>query len=241
MSKDKFLKDLDLLELEDSGAGTEGANAWAVPWSDLMMVMFVLFVVLFIYSQSKENIKVIFSGNSESGVASSPVDSLIDSISMHRAGMSKDSQVQLPPQRSLFRSRSGDVSVSNEDNGDVKIVMRGDTFFAPGKSSLGTSTVKYLSEIAEILKSNNHPIHVIGHCDDTDVSKIGRSEAFEISASRAAKVAEFLISHGAVDSSRFMVSGRGLTHPEVPEAVAKVSGNNRRVEILILNTGINNS
>ncbi|WP_027178128.1 OmpA/MotB family protein [Maridesulfovibrio bastinii] len=237
MRDDKFLEELGLAELDSSESSSGGINDWSVPWSDLMMVMFVLFVVLFIYSQSKENIKVIFSGNAESGVSSSPVDSLIDSISMHRAGASPDSKVELPPQQSLFRSSSGAVSVNTGDDGEVKIVMRGDTFFAPGKVELDGISRKYLDEIVGILETNRHAIHVIGHCDDTDISKIGRTAAFELSADRAAKVAEYLIGFGGIDPGRFMVSGRGATKPELPSAVQKVSGNNRRVEIYILNTG----
>lgn len=241
MQDDKFLDDIDLLEFETPQSGSEGANGWAVPWADLMMVMFVLFVVLFIYSKSKENIKVIFKDNAASEVSINPVDTLIDSISLHRAGMSKDSSVVLPPQQSLFRSRNGAVSVNTKDNGDVKIVMRGDTFFSPGKAYLDALSRKYLSEVAGMLTTNNHAIHVIGHCDDTDVSKIGQSEAFELSAQRAARVAQYLIKTSGIEPGRIMVSGRGITRPEIPSSVEKVKGNNRRVEIYVFNTVSNDS
>lgn len=240
MRHDKLTDDLDILDSDISGA-REDTNGWTVPWADLMMVMFVLFVVLFIYSQSKENIKVIFSGNAESGVSSNPVDSLIDSISMHRAGMSANSKIELPPQKSLFRSSGGSVSVNTEDNGEVKIIMRGDTFFRPGKASLGSLSKSYLSEIAGMLTTNNHAIHVVGHSDDSDATVVGGVGAFELSARRAARAAQYLIKSSGIDPRRIMISGRGITRPEVPSSVEKVSGNNRRVEIYILNTVLNDS
>ncbi len=92
MKFDEMKCELDLLEFNSGDTDTSGMNGWAVPWSDLMMVMFVLFVVLFIYSQSKENIKVIFEGNAQSEVAMNPADGLIEMISFHRDAMSSSAE-----------------------------------------------------------------------------------------------------------------------------------------------------
>jgi chemotaxis protein MotB len=80
--------ELDLMEFDSSESDNSGMNGWSVPWADLMMVMFVLFVVLFIYSQTKENIKVIFSNNAQSETTANPTDDLINMISFHRDAMS---------------------------------------------------------------------------------------------------------------------------------------------------------
>ncbi|WP_031479089.1 OmpA/MotB family protein [Maridesulfovibrio frigidus] len=239
MRNDEFKCDIDLMEFGSSDSDTSGMNGWSVPWADLMMVMFVLFVVLFIYSKSEENIKVIFASNAQSKVSPTPVDSLIDMLSVHRQSMSGSTRVLLAPQDVLYRSSDGAVSVGSEDNGQMKIVMRGDAFFAPGKSSFEPKTLQYLAEISEVLTKNHHAIHIVGHTDHSDVAKLEAGAAFELSASRAAKVAQYLISEKSIDPARILVSGRGGTLPELPDTMGEVSGNNRRVELFVINPDVN--
>ncbi|WP_432736875.1 OmpA/MotB family protein [Maridesulfovibrio sp. FT414] len=238
MNFDELKKEIGLMEFDSSDTDTSGMNGWSVPWADLMMVMFVLFVVLFIYSQSKENIKVLFSGNPRHQVAVNPADDLIEMITFHRDAMSSSADVMLTPQDTLYRSDDGSVSMKEED-GELKIVMRGDAFFAPGNVNFEAKTRKYLDEVAEVLKTSTHAIHVIGHVDESDVARVGQKGAFELSASRAARVAGFLVYEKAIDPVRIIVSGRGDSAPELPGDMGKVKGNNRRVEIIVINTDIN--
>jgi chemotaxis protein MotB len=139
------------------------------------------------------------------------------------------------PQDSLYRSNDGSVSM-HEDDGELKIVMRGDAFFVPGSNKFESKTRKYLAEVADVLKTNTHAIHIVGHVDERDIAKVGRKDAFELSATRAAKVAEYLVSQRSIDPVRIVVSGRGDSAPEVPDSMGKVRGNNRRVEIIVINT-----
>ncbi|ACS80517.1 OmpA/MotB family protein [Maridesulfovibrio salexigens] len=237
MKFDEMKCELDLMEFKSGDADTSGMNGWAVPWSDLMMVMFVLFVVLFIYSQSKENIKVIFEGNAQSEVAMNPADGLIEMISFHRDAMSSSARVIMTPEDVLYRSDDGAVSMKEED-GELKIVMRGNAFFAPGQNIFEDKTRQYLAEVAEVLKTSKHAIHIIGHTDASDAAKVGAQNSFELSARRAAKVAEFLINTKSIDPVRIIVSGRGGVAPELPDDMGKVEGNNRRVEIVVINTDV---
>ncbi|MFW5499148.1 MULTISPECIES: OmpA/MotB family protein [unclassified Maridesulfovibrio] len=238
MKLDEMKCELDLLEFNSGDTDTSGMNGWAVPWSDLMMVMFVLFVVLFIYSQSKENIKVIFEGNAQSEVAMNPADGLIEMISFHRDAMSSSARVIMTPEDVLYRSDDGAVSMKEED-GELKIVMRGNAFFASGQNVFEDKTRQYLAEVAEVLKTSKHAIHIIGHTDSSDAAKVGAQNAFELSARRAAKVAEYLINTKSIDPVRIIVSGRGGVAPELPGDMGKVEGNNRRVEIVVINTDVN--
>ena len=237
MKFDDLKNELDLMEFNSGDADTSGMNGWAVPWSDLMMVMFVLFVVLFIYSQSKENIKVIFEGNAQSQVAVNPTDELIEMISFHREAMSSSARVIMSPEDVLYRSDDGAVSM-REENGELKIVMRGSAFFAPGRSSLEPKTRQYLAEVADEMGVSNRAIHIVGHTDDSDAARAGKDSLFELSATRAARVAAYLINQKSIDPVRIIVSGRGGSAPELPDDMGKVEGNNRRVEIVVINTDV---
>ena len=239
MKYDEFKYDFDFDGMGSSDSASSGADGWSVAWADLMMVMFVLFVVLFIYSQSKENIKVIFSANVASPGAVKPVDGLIDMISFQREAMSANSQLVLTPQDVLYRTDDGAVSM-NEEKGEMKIVMRGDAFFNPGKSAFKQITLQYLGEVADVLKTSNYAVHIMGHTDSADESAVGNIAVLELSAMRAARVAQYFISKKSIDPRRIIVSGRGGSGPEVPDSLEQVSGNNRRVEIIVINPGSNN-
>lgn len=238
MKFEELKSELGLLEFDSADADTSGMNGWSVPWADLMMVMFVLFVVLFIYSQSKENIQVLFSGNAQRQVSVNPADDLIEMINFHRDAMSSSAKLMLTPQDTLYRSDDGSVSM-NEKDGELKIVMRGDAFFAAGKSRFENKTRQYLAEVAEVLRTSTHAIHIIGHVDESDVAGVGREAAFRLSADRAAAVAEYFVYEKGIDPVRIIVSGRAGSAPELPGDLGKVKGNNRRVEIIVINTDIN--
>ncbi|CCO24867.1 OmpA/MotB family protein [Maridesulfovibrio hydrothermalis] len=238
MKFDDLKCELDIMDFDSNDSGSSGMNGWSVPWADLMMVMFVLFVVLFIYSQSKENIKIIFEGNARTQVSNNPAEDLIEILSFHREAMGSSSSIVMAPQDVLYRSGDGAVSMK-EEGGELKIVMRGDAFFNPGSSLFSSKTRQYLAEVAEVLKTSQHAIHIIGHTDKADSSVAGQKTAFELSARRAARVAGYFINEKSIDPVRIIVSGRGGTAPELPDDMGKVAGNNRRVEIIVINTDIN--
>lgn len=240
MKFDELKCELDLMGLDSNDTDTSGMNGWSVPWADLMMVMFVLFVVLFIYSQSKENIKIIFEANAQTQVSNNPADDLIEILSFHREAMGSSASVVMAPQDVLYRSGDGAVSM-HEEGGELKIVMRGDAFFSAGKSNFETKTRQYLAEVAEVLKTSKHAIHIIGHVDPSDIAKVGSQKAFELSATRAARVAGYFTNEKSIDPVRIIVSGRGNSAPELPDEMGPVAGNNRRVEIIVINTDISNA
>jgi len=232
----RFARDFTSFEQMENSTTVRGMHDWAVPWSDLMMVVFVLFVVLFIYAGSHKDVKILFSDQSAAEArASSALDPLIGLIgqiaSQADGGGSRDS-VRMPESQALYRDRGNGISIIREAPGRVRITLRGKLFFDAMAGKLNPGAEQYLDEIAKVVQLNVGGIHVIGY---TDLSEAAGSKSFSLSTQRAAGVAEHFIRHFHVDPKRISVTGRGAYRPEQPETTENNQEMNRRVEIVIVN------
>lgn len=213
-----------------------GMNDWAVPWSDLMMVMFVLFVVLFIYSETHQNVKVLFSPQSaDSAQAASTLDpliGLIGQISSKADAHGTGDIVHMADNTVLYRSRADGVSVVREGQERIRVTLRGDLFFGVGGETLKSGSSQYLFEIAEIIKLSVGTVHVVGYAAEDESSG---ASSFSLSTRRAADVADYLMTHFNVEPRRIIITGRGAYLPELPGTSKANMAMNRRVEIVITN------
>ncbi|WP_238528317.1 OmpA/MotB family protein [Pseudodesulfovibrio mercurii] len=213
-----------------------GANDWAVPWSDLMMVMFVLFVVLFIYTSTKQDVKILFSRQSaEKAQAAGALDPLMGLIgqiaSRADTGGSRD-VVRMAEKEVLYRSRTNGITVVREAPGRVRVTLRGDLFFDGNSGRLKPESAAYLDEIGDVVRLSVGLVHVIGFADQSEAEG---SSSFTLSSERAASVADQLITRLGIEPKRLVITGRGAYQPELPDTSAANQTLNRRVEIVIAN------
>lgn len=232
----RFTRDFTSFHQMEGPTSTHGINDWAVPWSDLMMVMFVLFVVLFIYAGSQQNVKVLFSRQSaEKAQSASSLDPLIGLIgqiaSRADSGGSQD-VVRMAENEVLYRSRANGISVVREAPGQIRISLRGELFFDERSGELKADSAEYLDEIASVVRLSIGYVHVIGFADQSESQG---AQSFTLSSQRAANVADQLISRFDIDPKRLVITGRGSYQPELPDTSEANQTMNRRVEIVITN------
>jgi chemotaxis protein MotB len=221
---------------------------WAVPWSDLMMTMFVLFAAL-----------------------------LAAQTAHKRAGHGKETQVQqiqVPPQQIaelpgpettkaptpaptpeaaagpssdslksvdiLAKSKDAvrdadlkNVQIAELDDKSVQVRMQGAMFFASGKAELRPEVLSLLDRLAQVIRETPYDIQVVGHTDDVEINTGAFPSNWELSLARANQVAHHLMEAGGIEPSRFMVVGRGKYHPLGPNTDEQSRALNRRVEIII--------
>nr|WP_321514223.1 OmpA family protein [uncultured Pseudodesulfovibrio sp.] len=230
-----FTRDFSSFGQIEGEATVRGINDWAVPWSDLMMVMFVLFVVLFMYASTHQDVKILFSHQTaEKAQAASTLDPLIGLIgqiaSRAESGGSQDI-VRVAETEVLFRSRSKGISVIRDAPGQVRISLRGALFFDEQSGELKAESWQYLNEVAEVVKLSLGTVHVVGFADKSESEG---SKSFTLSSERAASVADFLITQFGIVPKRIIITGRGAYLPEVPDTSEANKAQNRRVEIVIV-------
>jgi len=228
-----------LLREEHSRTLAAGGNfaEWSVPWSDLMMIMFIVFAVLFIYSSGKEKPVPVRAAVPPPQETKAPVDpmqaflgQLDDPVVNNGKGFKNVNGT--PLRETYYQSENLGVSVVRETDRQVRVFLRGDLFFSPGDDQLASAGGQYLERIAEILRVSTGAVLVVGHCAPEETKT--PEDGLALSAKRAASVASYFIHTAHLDARRFLVTGRGSFQPEVPDTAEDADKRNRRVEVLVL-------
>lgn len=220
-----------------TGALAGGGNfaEWSVPWSDLMMIMFVVFAVLFIYTSTRKDQPAPPAPprTVETKAPTDPMQAFLGQLEDPVKGGKAFQDVSGQALReTYYQSDNLGISVVRETDRQVRVFLRGDLFFSPGGADLSQNSAPYLARIAEILRVSSGAVLVVGHAAEGETT--GEAESLGLSARRAASVAEYFIHTAKLDARRFLITGRGSFQPEAPASDEDAARRNRRVEVLVL-------
>ena len=220
----------------DTGEHQDFSAQWAVPWSDLMMVMFVLFAVLFAMQLTERDINEMFEPEQ-------PPDATLPSqLDWQSSDFQLGGNGGAPMSaEEILRESEKLIAEANLDNTDVvltdrqaiKVSVRGPMLFDLGKADLRSEVQEFLTELAAIIAKNNYQVQVVGHTDNFPISTPEFPTNWELSSARAARVARYLIREGRLEPGRFTVIGQSLYRPVAPNTSPANKRQNRRVEIII--------
>lgn len=219
----------------DEGRANEAVDLssdhWSVPWSDLMMTMFVMFAVLYSYLLTKRDVLEAFRPEAGSEVKTT--------LLKPQRGLSFG-EFELTPERLFEVSEQAvkeadlkDVNVVLDEDKTVRVSIRGPLLFDLGKAELREGTKDFLKKIASVLKKTGNEVHVAGHTDNFPVRNALFQTNWELSVIRASRVARYLIEQGALEPGRFSILGHSMYRPVVPNTTDENKQKNRRVEIII--------
>jgi chemotaxis protein MotB len=197
---------------------------WAVPWSDIMMVVFVMFAVLFIYSLSKRDNADAFRMPNETKVEA-PKQEVRQEMTIE--------QLNEMSQRLTKDTNPDDISVGIDKDQSIKISASDSLFFDLGKADIKPEAIKFLTNFAEVVKKTKSNIRVEGHTDSFLIHSPTFPTNWELSAIRAVNIARFLIEEAGIEPERFTVVGHSLYKSAVPNTTLENKAKNRRVEIFI--------
>lgn len=203
-------------------------NMWAVSWSDLMMTMFIFFVVLYVYPVGRPDllggpgsaIKKIQTGSRE-----------LEDVNREKMPSEIFDQVKQMIHDEFVAT---DASVTLISDKAVKIVIAGELLFDIGQAELKNRAKGRLGQIARILQGNSYIINVVGHTDSVPNHSIQFPTNWELSTARACTVARYLIESQGVPENRFFVSGYSRHRPVLPNNNRYNRAINRRVEIILI-------
>ena len=219
-------------------------DAWAVPWSDLMMTMFVLFAVLMsVHGVIKEMETAIeYEQVVVPDVVPEPYE--VDRPVGGPSGVASDALLRVDvferSQQAVRDTNLQEVEIALLDDQSVKVSVQGPMLFDLGRAELKTDMRAFLGRLAEIISETPYVVHIVGHTDDQPINTSQFPSNWELSLVRASRVARFLIESGNLDPVRFVVMGRGQYAPTVPNSDEGARALNRRVEIIITRTKATN-
>lgn len=206
-------------------------NHWSVPWSDLMMVMFVLFAALLTAQALERKVP----------------EPVVETVTQVEIEQIPEPAETTPPtfeplmrinvfersQQALREAQIENVEIFLLEDQSVKVSVKGPMFFELGKADLRQDMRQFLGDLARVIKQTPYQVNVVGHTDDYPISTTEFPSNWELSVTRAARVVRYLIDQGGVDPNRFTVMGRSEFDPLLPNADDQARAQNRRVEIII--------
>ena len=121
------------------------------------------------------------------------------------------------------------------------ITFISEIFFDSGKDKVKEDGKDTLDKVAEVLNRDvpNSAVAVEGYTDNDPIKHSGWKSNWELSSARALAVLHYLVDGCKVEPQRLSANGYGEFHPVAPNDIAQNKQNNRRVEIVILQSKLN--
>jgi chemotaxis protein MotB len=216
-------------KFDDQMQDMTDASSWAIPWSDLMMTMFILFAVMLAYTLSERNLKDALA--KENTVREKPLSAEI--VKGPVSGELGPEQLFEMSRQTVKEANIEDIDVVMGSDRSVRVSVRGPMLFDLGSAELRDTTKDFLRKIAVVLSKTENEVHIVGHTDNYPVHSEAFPTNWELSSARAARVARFLIEQGSLNPERFSVTGNAMYRLSVPNTTLENKQKNRRVEIII--------
>ncbi len=217
---------------------------WAVPWSDLMMVSFVLFAVMYSYVIAHRDIgealnrppQSIHAESSEKETSPPPEES--STLTKEEIKTDIGSNVTMEDLYETLRqtvkvSNVEDVTVALGQNRVIKLTVGEPMIFDLGRANLKPEAISFLKKFSEQIRKTRYKVLVEGHTDSFPIHNEQFPTNWELSAIRAVKVVRFLVEDAGLEADRFSIAGYSMYKPLVPNTSLKNKAANRRVEIVI--------
>lgn len=204
-------------------------DKWSVSWSDLMMTMFIFFVIMYIYQTS--NRELLFGEGPGKNYLSEQGAQKVVNIGVNP----NPSKVYDQTRQAVSEVMLGDPGKAElVEDAAVRIVLAGDLLFDSGRGVLKNGAKYQLNQIAKVLNENDFMVNVVGHTDDTPARTLEYPTNWELSAKRAVMVARYLIEVTKLDQDRVFVSAHASNEPVASNDTAHDRALNRRVEIILV-------
>jgi chemotaxis protein MotB len=223
--------------LDQNPYGGSDSGSWAVPWSDLMMTMFILFAVLFVFASAKRD----FFGEIRDDL-SGPSRQVRQEPDLPKPRVTR---WQTVPRDSLggmtFSGRTTWGAGQRVDAGEsTRDWSRPDALpldqpllFDRLSAKLEPQALSLLQSMLPALQQSPLDVEVVGYTDGLPVHTPAFANNWALGTARAMSVANWLMHEGGIDPSRIIISSRGPNKPRVPNTSRANRIHNRRVEIFL--------
>jgi len=234
-------------EFGDTPQVEQGAPKWVVTFGDLMSLLLCFFVLLLSFSEMDRQKYKQVAGSLEKAFGVQRQSKVMD-VPKGVKMIAKDFDQEVIATRikeelgrevkELVETHMPDIedqiSIEEGEN-EVVIRLMGESTFDSGKAEIRTEVKPLLKKAGQLLNAANGDIIVAGHTDNVPIHTDQFPSNLRLSIARAAAVAEFLLTHSAIDPRRLSTMGFGEYRPITSNATEKGRRQNRRVEIILGN------
>jgi chemotaxis protein MotB len=230
---------------DEGGGGHDGAGMmrWLITYADLITLLLAFFIVLYALNRTQQIkfamvAKALARNFDQNGtiVGQSPGPSIITGLSGttvppgEAATLAKvQQQVAAAVAAAGLQSQVHIVATPE----GLLLRVEDSLLYAPGSAALSPSAVNLLTQVGRILATVPNQVEVSGFTDSTPIHTAQFSSNWQLSAMRAANVAQVL-ADASGQGARFFVSAFSKYRPVASNATPAGRQANRHVDILIL-------
>lgn len=245
-------------------------ESWLIPYADLLTLLLALFIVLFASSSVDKDkfaamAQAFYSEFGGAGLMPAQTGVLPDFAPGGPMGPQanppdNEGDEEYPPEgespeetelrnlRGLQQSLeeyfdqeglSPNVSMHIDERGLV-ISLHDSVLFASGSAEIRPEHKPMLIKTGEIVNKLENYIRVEGHTDDVPIHSARYDTNWELSSVRATTVVKLFIAEAAIPPQKLVAVGYGEYRPVAGNDTAEGRAENRRVDIIILNSKFNN-
>jgi chemotaxis protein MotB len=240
------------------GHHEENAERWLLTYADMITLLLALFIVLFAMSTINQKKFLAFEKGitatfNPTALQSPGSTGLLQQTSLMQQFQPSATQISAPnsgaaaaDQKQLERIAQqveaalakrhlrGAASVAVNRQGVIVQVLADKAFFATDSASLGPVGNDVVDTIAGVVRQDPNNLVVQGYTDNVPITGGPYNSNWELSAVRAANVADRLNHVDGINAVRLSAQGYGQTHPIDPNTTAAGRAENRRVDVTIL-------
>lgn len=239
MKKDKF-------EMKKS------QQPWLITFADMLLVILVLFVLLYSYSETDvEKFKSVMGsfqkhsmmdggsgfmdeGMDGDGGATVPKDLEEQFAEMLEREENIQEILNYVDSYATEHELEDKMTVTPTKKG-IEVVLPEIMLFPSGQADLLDEAIAFLDDMAPLLADISNPIEVEGHTDNRPISTVRFPSNWDLSTARANEVIRYLVETHDLQPERFKAVGYGEYHPIASNKTEEGKSKNRRVVMVITN------
>lgn len=226
----------------------ENEERWLLTYSDLITLLFVLFVVMYAISTTDvrkfvalaQSVSAAFNADVMSGQQAISISDGQDMSVTQDQSQTGTSPVQSDLQSikaaledyAIGQGLGGEVEVGMAPQGIV-IRLNDALLFTSGRAHLDDHAMKLVKQVMDIVKPLPNPIRIEGNTDDQQPDGVLYVNNWDLSTARALAVLEAMVDMG-MDPSRLSALGNAQYNPLVPNTDDASRARNRRVDIVVI-------
>lgn len=230
------------------------AERWLVSYADFMTLLFILFIILFSFSQidAKKYQQVAaslaaeFSGGSILPGGGNPVMNMPGKGPNEGEGNGEEELTAAEIEQHAFAKLAHDIEEYATEKGikaninlryderGLYISITGTVLYQDASATLTPEAKEFIKVISGQLKALPNHIRVEGHTDNRPIISAEFPSNWELSAARSVNLVRYFIEQLSFDPTRLSVAGYGEYRPVASNDTIEGQNQNRRVEIIIL-------
>ncbi len=229
----------------------ENHERWLVSYADFITLLFAFFVVMYSVSAVNEGKFRTVSESIKAAlnpIVSPPASRLAFNIGEQKPRLitpdiASPNEPVVRKIRQVLKSLEGIadlklITVAEQANGDILVTIPDHLLFQSGEARLRPDGFPFLRAFSEVLTQVDRHANVLGHTDNVPIRTAQFPSNWELSAARAVMVVRAMTELYGVPAGHLSATGLADSRPLTDNLTPESRARNRRVEILILERGM---